>query len=84
MDCPASPLAAERSSVMSRLAELDLIIKQTQQDLHETLQLIDRLREHYLHIQDKLSDAESEQASLLTRATRLWDAGDLIEASRTA
>jgi 3'-phosphoadenosine 5'-phosphosulfate sulfotransferase (PAPS reductase)/FAD synthetase len=52
--------AAERSSNMSRLAELDLIIKQTQWHLQETLELIDRMRKHYLDILDKLSDAERE------------------------
>jgi hypothetical protein len=67
----------DRSSIMRRLAEVDLIIKQTQSNLHETLELIDRLREHYLRIQEKLSDAEREQAALLTEASRFFDASDL-------
>lgn len=77
-----APLAAERSSVMSQLAEVDLIIKQAQWDLHETLELIDRLRAHYIHIQDKLNVAERQRASLLTEAARLFDACDLIAEHR--
>ena len=69
-------LHAERSSIMSRLAELDLTIKQAQWHLHETRELIDRMRKHYLEILDKLGDAEREQASLLTDAARLFDVRD--------
>jgi len=72
-------LSAERSSMMSRLAELDLIINQSQWHLQETLQLIDRMRVHYLHIQEKLSEAEGERASLLTQAARLFDVSDVLQ-----
>jgi hypothetical protein len=74
-------LVRDRSSIMSRLAEVDLIIKQTQSNLHETLELIDQLREHYLRIQEKLSDAEREQAALLREASRLFDASDPLAES---
>jgi hypothetical protein len=75
MDSLASR-AADHSSIISRLAELDLIIKQAQSHMHETLELMDRMRAHYLHIQEKLSDAEREQASLLTEAQRLFGASN--------
>ena len=64
--------------MISRLAELDLIIKQTQCDLRETLALIDRLREHYLQIQDRLGDAEREHALLLTKAVPVSDESNLM------
>lgn len=70
---------AERSSMISRLSELDITITQSQWHLQETLQLIDRLRAHYLHIQEKLSDAERERASLLPEAARLFDVGDVLQ-----
>jgi hypothetical protein len=69
MNSPAS-LASDGSSILSRLAELDLIVEQTRRGLYETLELIDRMREHYLHLQGRLSDAEREQASLLAEAAR--------------
>jgi hypothetical protein len=74
MDSPASTLAADVSSIMSRLAALDLIVEQTRRDMFETLELIDRMREHYLHLQGKFSDAEREQASLVAEATRFYNA----------
>lgn len=70
---------AERSSMISRLSELDITITQSQWHLQETLQLIDRLRAHYLHIQEKFSDAERQRALLLTEVARLFDVSDVLQ-----
>ena len=58
-------------AIMSRLAALDLIIKQGRRDLDETLELIERLREQCIDIERRVVDAVREQASLLTQAERL-------------
>jgi uncharacterized membrane-anchored protein YhcB (DUF1043 family) len=68
--------------MMTRLAELDLIIKQAQLHLRETLELIDRMRAHYLQIQETLSDAEREHASLLAEAARCFAVSKVVPDSR--
>ena len=71
MDAPAPPSFDNVRSIRERIAALEQQTRGLRQDVRESCDLIERLKEHCLISEARLATAENQLALLRTEAERL-------------